>query len=96
MRLRLKGINSRNLPAHPQVIVGARAKNRFRKLIGITGTRFTRKRKRRSGNWINGANIAYLSEPKDFTPNYESAAAKLSLDWSIEEAHEPNLSSPSE
>ena len=58
----------RKLPAHPQVIVGARAKNRFRKHIGITGTRFTRKRKRRSGNWINGANIAYLSKPKDFTP----------------------------
>ena len=39
-----------------QVIVGARAKNRFRKHIGITGTRFTRKR--RSGNRINGAGIA--------------------------------------
>jgi hypothetical protein len=36
----------------------ARAKNRFRKHIGITGTRFTRKEKRRSGNWINGASIA--------------------------------------
>jgi hypothetical protein len=38
----------------------------------------------------------YLSEPKaDFTPNYESVAVKLSLDRSIEEAHEPNLPSPS-
>ena len=35
----------------------------------------------------------YLSEPKaDFTPNYESVAAKLSLGRSIDEAHEPNLS----
>jgi hypothetical protein len=35
----------------------------------------------------------YPSEPKaDFTPNYESVAAKLSLDRGIEEAHEPNLS----
>jgi hypothetical protein len=41
--------------------------------------------------------LPYLSEPKaDFTPNYESVAAKLSLDRSIEEAHEPNLSSPTE
>jgi hypothetical protein len=39
----------------------------------------------------------YLSEPKaDITPNYESVAVKLSLDPSIEEAHEPNLSSPTE
>ncbi len=38
----------------------------------------------------------YLSEPKaDFTLKYESVAVKLSLDQSIEEAHEPNLSSPS-
>ena len=60
MRLRLKGINSRNLPAHPEVIVGARAKNRFRKLIGITGTRFTRKRKRRSGNWVDRTGMAVV------------------------------------
>jgi hypothetical protein len=41
--------------------------------------------------------LLYLSEPKaDFTPNYESVAAKLSLDRSIKEAHEPNLSSPTE
>ena len=31
---------------YPQVIAGARVKNRFRKLIKITGTRFTRRRKR--------------------------------------------------
>ena len=32
----------------------------------------------------------YLSEPKaDFTLNYESVAVKLSLDQSIEEAHNP-------
>jgi len=38
----------------------------------------------------------YLSEPKaGFTLKYESVAVKLSLDQSIEEAHEPNLSSPS-
>jgi hypothetical protein len=54
--LRLRAV--RKLPAHPQVIVGARAKSRFRKHIGITGTRFTRERKRRRGNWINGADIA--------------------------------------
>ena len=40
----------RKLPAHPQVTVGARAKNRFRKHIGITGTLFLGKRKRRSDN----------------------------------------------
>ena len=51
--LRLRA--ARKLPTHLQVIVGARAKNRFRKLIRITGTRFTGRRKRRSGNWINGA-----------------------------------------
>jgi hypothetical protein len=34
----------------------------------------------------------YLREPKaNLTPNYESAAVKLSLDRSIEEAEEPNL-----
>jgi hypothetical protein len=33
----------------PAGVVGARVKNRFRKPIKITGTRFTRKRKRRSG-----------------------------------------------
>ena len=36
----------------------ARAKNRSRKLIKITGTRFTRKRKKRSGNWITGTGVA--------------------------------------
>src|SRR5580693_2728334 len=40
----------RKLPAHPQVTVGARAKNRFRKHIGITGTLFSETRKRRNGN----------------------------------------------
>jgi hypothetical protein len=39
----------------------------------------------------------YLSEPKaDFRPNYESVAVKLSIDRIIEEAHEPNLSGPTE
>ena len=39
----------------------------------------------------------YLSEPKaNFKLKYESVAVKLSLDQSIEEAHEPALSSPSE
>ena len=39
----------------------------------------------------------YLSEPKaNFKLKYESVAVKLSLDRSIEEAHEPNLSSPTE
>src|SRR6516164_5308293 len=55
---------ARKLPIHSPVIVGARGKNRFRKHIGITGTRFTRKRKRRSGNWIIEAVSLYLSEPK--------------------------------
>jgi hypothetical protein len=54
--LRLRA--ARKLPTRPPVIVGARAKNRFRKLIRITGTRFTRKRKRRSGSWINGTGMA--------------------------------------
>jgi hypothetical protein len=40
------------LPTHLQVIVGVKAKNRFRKLIRITGTRFTRKR--RNDNWMSG------------------------------------------
>jgi len=40
--------------------------------------------------------LLYLREPKaDLTSNYKSAAVKLSLDRSIEEAHEPNLPSPS-
>jgi hypothetical protein len=39
----------------------------------------------------------YLSEPKtNFKPKYESAAVKLSLDQSIEEAPESALSSPGE
>ena len=60
---------ARKLPIHPQVIVGARGKNRFRKHIGITGTRFTQKRKRRSCNWIIEAVSPYLIEPKaGFTP----------------------------
>src|SRR4029453_1422878 len=42
----------RKLPNHLQVIVGVKAKNRFRKLIRITGTRFTRKR--RNDNWMSG------------------------------------------
>jgi hypothetical protein len=55
-----KAEGGEKLPTHPQVIVGARAKTRFRKLIRITGTRFTRKRKRRSGNWINGTGMAVV------------------------------------
>jgi hypothetical protein len=36
--------------------------------------------------------LLYLREPKaNLTLNYESVAVKLSLDRSIEEAHEPNL-----
>ena len=38
---------------------GEGQKNRFRKLIRITGTRFSRKR-RRNDNWINGAGIAVV------------------------------------
>ena len=39
----------------------------------------------------------YLSEPKaNFKLKYESVAVKLSLDQSIQDAHEPNLSSLSE
>ena len=39
----------------------------------------------------------YLSEPKaNFKLKYESVAVKLSLDQSIDEAHDPPLSSPSE
>jgi hypothetical protein len=40
----------RKLPARHRVIIGARAKNRFRKHIGITGTLFSQTRQRRSGN----------------------------------------------
>ena len=40
----------RKLPTHPQFTVGARAKNRFRKHIGITGTLFLGTRKIRSDN----------------------------------------------
>jgi hypothetical protein len=54
--LRLRA--ARKLPTRPPVIVGARAKNRFRKLIRITGTRSTRKKKRRSDSWINGTGMA--------------------------------------
>src|SRR6478735_2092247 len=43
---------ARKLPTHLQVIVGVKAKNRFLKLIRITGTRFTRKR--RNDNWMSG------------------------------------------
>jgi hypothetical protein len=56
--LRLRA--ARKLPTRPPVIVGARAKNRFRKLIRITGTRSTRKRKRRSDSWINGTGMAVV------------------------------------
>ena len=45
----------RKLPTHLQVIVGAKAKNRFRKLTRITGTRFTRKR--RNNNWMSGRTL---------------------------------------
>ena len=38
----------------------------------------------------------YLSAKANFTLKCESVAVKLSLDRCIEEAHEPNLSSPSE
>ena len=51
LRLRAAG----KLPARPRLTIGARAKNRFRKHTEITGTRFTRRRKRRNGNCINGA-----------------------------------------
>ena len=69
MQTHLRLRPARKLPIHPQVIVGARGKNRFRKHIGITGTRFTQKRKRRSGNWIIEAVSPYLIEPKaGFTP----------------------------
>jgi hypothetical protein len=87
----------RKLPAHPQVTVGARAKNPFRKHIGITGTLFSGTRKRRSGNGPMERVSLYLSEPKaNFKLKYESVAVKLSLDQSIDEAHEPALSSPRE
>ena len=43
---------ARKLPTYLQVIVGVKAKNRFRKLIRITGTRFTRNR--RNDNWMSG------------------------------------------
>src|SRR6516225_3163671 len=80
----------RKLPAYPQVIVGARAKNPFRKHTGITGTPFSETRKRRSGNGSMEQVSLYLSEPKaNFTLEYESVTVK-----SIEEA-KPNLSSPS-
>ena len=55
-----KAEGGEKLPIYPQVIVGARAKNQFLKLIRITGTRFTRKGKRRSGSWINGTDIAVV------------------------------------
>jgi hypothetical protein len=42
--------------ALPSVIAGARARNRFLKLIGITGTRFSRRKK--SDNSSNGAGVA--------------------------------------
>jgi hypothetical protein len=45
----------RKLPTHLQVIVGAKDKNRFRKLTRITGTRFTRKR--RNNNWMSGRTL---------------------------------------
>ena len=51
-----KAEGRRKLPTHLQVIVGAKAKNRFRKLIRITGTRFTRKR--RNNNWMSGRTLA--------------------------------------
>src|SRR5436309_15866590 len=54
--LRLRA--ARKPPTRPPVIVGARAKNRFRKLIRITGTRSTRKKKGRSDSWINGTGTA--------------------------------------
>ena len=57
---RLKAV--RKLPAHPQVIVGARAKSRFRKHIGIIWNAIYAK-KEESGN--------SREEPKaDLTPNY--------------------------
>jgi hypothetical protein len=40
------------------VIVGAKAKNRFRRLIGITGTRSMQRR--RNDNFINGAAMAVV------------------------------------
>jgi hypothetical protein len=71
---RSKAESGEKAASSPSGYSRARAKNRFRKHIGITGTRFTRTRKRRSGNWINGAVSLYLSERKaDFTPNYETS-----------------------
>src|SRR5437016_4543297 len=40
----------RKLPSPPPVTLGARDKNRFRKLTRKTGTRFSRRRK--NDNWI--------------------------------------------
>ena len=70
---RSKAESGEKLPAYPQVIVGARAKNRLRKHIGITGTLFSRTRK--SGK-DQRAGIAAQSR---LTRNCESVAAKLSL-----------------
>src|SRR5882672_2601113 len=44
---------ARELPLNPLVIAGARARNRFPRLIPKTGTRFSRRRK--SDNSSNGA-----------------------------------------
>src|ERR1700735_5178043 len=64
----------RKLPAHPQVTVGAKAKNPFRKHIGITGMLFLGKEREEAimNQWTVSL---YLSEPKAaFTPNCESVA----------------------
>jgi hypothetical protein len=47
-------------PTHPQVIVGARAKSRFQKLIRIIGMRFTQGRRRKNDNCINETMSPYL------------------------------------
>src|ERR1035441_4304906 len=40
------GRGAKKQPTHPQATAGARGRNRFRKPIRITGTRFTGRRKR--------------------------------------------------
>src|ERR1700674_4710675 len=72
---------ARKLPTHLQVIVGARAKSRFRKLIGIIGTRFTRRR--RSDNWINGAGIVVVrcGQPPQSITSFFYAGGRSLLVW---------------
>jgi hypothetical protein len=48
-----EGQPKNKIKSDAEVIVGAKAKNRFQKLIRITGTRFLRKR--RNDSWMSGA-----------------------------------------